>query len=169
MTRVRRRPEAGTKSAGDTIRELHNTTYREHSRLLYMMHELSRLVSVYVDRAMIDHRLTQAQWWALMHIFENEGITQTALAEIMQMGRASAGKLLERLESKHWIERRPDPDDGRARRVYLRYEAVPTFRLMTEEGEQLFKDFLKGISTTEEARLIAGLRKIKANAERRLS
>jgi hypothetical protein len=39
---------------------------------------------------------------------------------------------------------------------------------MTIEGKQLFQDFLFGISAAEEARLVAGLRKIKANAERRL-
>ena len=41
--------------------------------------------------------------------------------------------------------------------------------LMTTEGRQLFRDFLVGISEAEEARLVAGLRKIKANAERQLS
>ena len=44
---------------------------------------------------MADQRLTHAQWWALMHIFQREGATQAELAEIMQMGRPAAGKLLE--------------------------------------------------------------------------
>jgi DNA-binding MarR family transcriptional regulator len=55
--------------------------------------------------------------WALMHIYEQEGLTQTELAELMQMGRASLGKLLERLEVKGWIERRADASDSRVRRV----------------------------------------------------
>jgi DNA-binding MarR family transcriptional regulator len=103
----------------------------------------------------------------VVHILQHEGSTQTELAEIMQMGRPAAGKLLERLEGKHWIERRADPNDSRVRRVYLRHEAVPIFELMTTEGRQLFRDFLVGISAAEETRLMAGLRKIKANAERR--
>jgi MarR family transcriptional regulator for hemolysin len=52
-----------------------------------------------------------------MHIYEQEGLTQTELAELMQMGRASLGKLLERLEVKGWIERRADASDSRVRRV----------------------------------------------------
>jgi DNA-binding MarR family transcriptional regulator len=156
-------------TTGEAIRALQGTAYREHATLLYMMHELSRLISTHVDRAMTEHRLTHAQWWALMHILQREGATQTELAEIMQMGRPAAGKLLERLEAKHWIERRPDPDDSRVRRVYLRNEVVPVFELMTTEGKQLFRDFLVGISAAEEARLVAGLRKIKANAERQLN
>lgn len=166
---VQRKKPGDDGTAGDAIRALQGTAYREHAKLLYMMHELSRLISTHVDRAMTDQRLTHAQWWALMHIYQHEGATQTELAEIMQMGRPGVGKLLERLEAKHWIERRPDPDDSRVRRVYLRHEVVPIFELMTTEGKQLFQDLLVGISPAEEARLIAGLRKIKANAERRLS
>ena len=161
--------QRGVSATGAAIRAFqsaHDTAYHEHAELLYMMHELSRLISAHFDKAMADHRLTHAQWWALMHILRCEGVTQTELAAIMQMGRASTGKLLERLEAKHWIERRADSGDSRVRRVFLRDEAVPVFSVMTVEGKRLFRAFLKGISPGEEARLIAGLRKIKANAER---
>lgn len=153
---------------GETLRARVDASYREHSDLFYAMHEVSRLISVYFDQAMTHHRLTHAQWWALMHIFERgEGLTQSELADLMQMGRASTGKLLERLEAKRWIERRPDAEDSRVRRVYLHREVVPVFTVMTEEARQLFKTFLAGISPAEEARLLAGLRRIQTNAETR--
>lgn len=160
----RRNSKAGT-DARAAISQLMDASYREHSELLYAMHELSRLISTRVDKHMAAVRVTHIQWWALMHIYEHDGPTQTELADIMQMGRASLGKLLERLESKRWIERRADKDDNRVRRVYLRHESVPVFAHMTEEGLFLFKAFLVGISGPEEARILAGIRKIKANAE----
>ena len=166
MAQRSKQPDGGLP-ASQTIRSLRNASHREHGDLFYMMHELSRLISVYFDQAMSSHRITHAQWWALMHVFEREGLTQTELAELMQMGRASTGKLLERLEAKHWIERRADADDNRVRRVYLRDEVVPVFSVMTEEAKRLFKTFLRNISPAEEARLLAGLKKIKANAESR--
>lgn len=153
------------KSASEEIRSLHDTAYREHSLLLYLMHELSRLISTRFDKAMAERNLTHAQWWALMHIYEHEGVSQSELAEIMQMGRASTGKLLDRLEAKRWIERRSDEGDSRVWRIFLRHEVVPVFGVMTEQGRVLFKDYLAGIAPPEEARLIAGLQKIKANAE----
>lgn len=153
-------------AASDTIRALTDASYREHGELLYSMHELSRLISTRVDKGMAAVRVTHAQWWALMHIYEQEGLTQSELAEVMQMGRASLGALLERLEAKHWIERRPDKADSRVRRVYLRLEAMPVFVHMTEQGRTLFKTFLAGISAAEEARILAGIRKIKENAIR---
>jgi DNA-binding MarR family transcriptional regulator len=143
-----------------------DSAYQEHAELLYMMHELSRLITTHFDKAMASHRLTHAQWWALMHVFQREGVTQSELAAIMQLGRASTGKLLERLEAKRWIERRADSADSRLRRVYLRKEVVPVFAHMTAEGRRLFRAFLKGVGGEEEATLIAGLRKIKRNAER---
>jgi len=140
----------------------------QHGELFYMMHELSRLISTYFDQAMSEHKLTHAQWWGMMHVSENEGVTQTELATIMQMGRASAGKLLERLEAKGWIERRPDATDSRVRRVYLSGGIPPILEVMTIEGENLFRDFLTGISLGEEEAMLVGMRKMKANAERRL-
>lgn len=161
----RRQRDEATESAREVIRRLQGIEFRRHGDLLYSLHELSRLVSTMFDKWMSEHQLTHAQWWALMHIFEHEGATQSQLAELLQMGRASTGKLLERLEAKRWIDRRPDNDDSRLRRVYLRHEVVPVFRTMTAEGKRLYEVLLKDISTAEEARLAAGLRRIRTNAE----
>lgn len=154
------------RSAHDRIAASRDQSYREHSELLYSIHEVSRLISTHADKHMARVRVTHVQWWALMHIFENEGLTQSRLAEMMQMGRASLGRLVERLEAKHWIERRPDEQDARVRRIYLRHEVIPVFEHMTEEANALFEAFLAGISPAENRRLLAGLRKIRCNAEK---
>ena len=153
-------------SARDVIRATTDASYRDHSDLLYLMHELSRMISTHADQHLAAAGVTHVQWWAMMHIFEHEGLTQTELADVMQMGRASLGKLVERLEAKSWIERRPDASDSRVKRVFLRHEAVPLFAHMTDEGKTLFKTFLDGISPAEERRLLTGLRKIRKNAAR---
>jgi DNA-binding MarR family transcriptional regulator len=163
---VKREHKQPELSAHDAIGATLDASYREHSDLLYSMHELSRLISNHVDRYMTPRGVTHVQWWALMHIFEHEGLTQSELADVMQMGRASLGSLVERLEAKRWIERRADASDSRLRRVYLRHEAIPIFTHMTVEAKALFKAFLAGISPAEEKRLLSGVRKIKQNAEK---
>src|SRR5690606_32919905 len=135
-------------SPRELIRSTLEPSYRQHSDLLYSIHELSRLITNHVDKHMSSVGVTHVQWWALMHIPEHEGLTQSELAEVMQMGRAALGSLVERLEAKRWIERRPDKSDSRVRRVYLRHEAIPIFKHMTDEGQALFKSFLAGISPT---------------------
>ncbi|HEY4166878.1 MAG TPA: MarR family transcriptional regulator [Reyranella sp.] len=140
-------------------------TELQHSELIYSMYELSRLFTVFFDRAMARHHLTHSQWWTLMHIYQHEGSTQSDLAGILSLGRAAAGETIERLEKKGWIERRPDPRDSRVRLVFLSDAVVPVFELMTEEGSKLFKRWLSGVPKDDEAQLLAGLRRIKANAE----
>ena len=138
-------------------------------KILYIIHELSRLISTTFDGYMARHRLTHGQWWAIMHIYENQGASQSDLAAIMQMGRASAGKLFERMEAKGWIERRPDPHDNRIRRVYFADGVVPVFMLMGEEGSALFRR-CSAISDPEGKRaLLAGLKSIRENAEAELA
>lgn len=140
-----------------------------HGRILYIIHELSRLIATNFDQAMARHKLTHGQWWAIMHIYENPGASQSDLASIMQMTRASAGKLLERMEAKGWVERRPDPSDNRVRRIYLADGAVPVFKLMGTEGISLFQNLLGTLAPPDELKLLEGLRHVRSNAQRMLA
>lgn len=140
-----------------------------HSRILYLIHELSRLIATNFDKSMLRHKLTHGQWWAMMHIIEHPGATQSDLAAIMQMTRASAGKLLERMEAKGWIERRSDPTDNRVRRVYLTDGAVPVFKLMGEEGGRLFETLLGSLDRDSETKLLEALQQIRSSAQSGLS
>lgn len=142
-----------------------NPRHADQGELLYMMHELSRLISVYFDHAMQEYGITRSQWWTLMHVAEHEGKSQSELARIMQMGRASAGKLIEKLEEKGWIERRADPNDSRVLQLFLKPDGQPILEAMRKEGENQFRDLLSEISQEEEQALLKGLRKIKASAE----
>ena len=140
-----------------------------HGRVLYIIHELSRLISTTFDQAMARHKLTHGQWWAIMHIYENQGVSQSDLANVMQMGRASAGKLLERMEAKGWIERRPDPADSRVRRVYLADGVLPVMSVIGAEAEELYQAMLGNLDPEFENRLLAGLRQIRSNAQAELA
>lgn len=132
--------------------------------ILYAMHEISRLTVLWFDQAMVAHDITHAQWWAMMHIAQNEGLSQSDLARVMRMGRAAAGKLLDRLEARGWIERRPDPQDQRLRRVYLRDGALEWLIPARQAGLQQFQTFMDGIPKDIQDAMLTGLRAIKANA-----
>ncbi|WP_068959000.1 MarR family winged helix-turn-helix transcriptional regulator [Pararhizobium polonicum] len=143
-----------------------NAEQLRHGDLLYTIHELSRLISTHFDKVMEPHNLTRAQWWAIMHIMLNEGQSQSDLARVMQMGRSAAGKLLDRLEAKGWIERRPDEGDQRLLRVFLLEGVAPVFDAIVSGGPPLFETLLDGLSEEEERAILSGLGKIRANAER---
>lgn len=137
--------------------------------ILYLIHELSRLVGTNFDRYMAPHRLTHSQWWALMHIGQNPGASQTDLAELMQMTRGAVGKLLDRLETEKWIERRPDPADSRIRRVFIAFTEPGVFEPMSTEATRLYQSILGSLSGEAKFQLLKSLRQIHSNAQAGLS
>lgn len=156
--------QIATKDTSGAARTKDDDTWLVDGRILYVIHELSRLVATNFDRSMARHRLTHSQWWALMHIGQNPGASQTDLAQRMQMTRGAAGKLLDRLEAQHWIERRPDPTDSRVRRVYP-VSSGGISGTMSTEATRLYQDILGDLSRDDKLRLLDSLGHMHANAQ----
>ena len=84
-----------------------------------ILHDVAHLLRTTFDRRVRDMDLTRSQWWLLTHLYRQDGLTQTELAELMEIEKPSLGRLLDRLELKSWIRREADPADRRVKRVYL--------------------------------------------------
>jgi DNA-binding MarR family transcriptional regulator len=65
------------------------------------------------------HGLTLAQFDVLMTLCHGDGITQQELAERLLVTKANVVGLIDRVGAAGWVERRPDPEDRRANRIYL--------------------------------------------------
>ena len=61
----------------------------------------------------------------LVRIDRSEGLKQSELAEILDLQPISLTRLLDRLADNGLIERRADPNDRRANRLYLTPAARP--------------------------------------------
>jgi DNA-binding MarR family transcriptional regulator len=92
---------------------------RQAIRLSFLIHDVSRMRRTAFDQLMKPLGVTRAQWWVLAHLSRNDGMMQTQLADALDVGKASLGTFLERLEAGGLIERRDDPIDKRAKRVYM--------------------------------------------------
>jgi DNA-binding MarR family transcriptional regulator len=88
-------------------------------RFGFLIHDVSRLRRIVVDRALKPLGITRSQWWVLAFLSRRDGMTQTALAADLDLTKVAIGGLLDRMEASEFVERRADPNDGRARRVYL--------------------------------------------------
>ena len=97
-----------------------------------ILHDVARLLRTNFDRRVRDLGLTRSQWWVLTHLYREDGLTQTELAELMEIERPSLGRLLDRLEAKNWIRRGNDPSDRRVNRVYLTVDVKPMVREMRQ-------------------------------------
>ncbi|MFN3746538.1 MAG: MarR family winged helix-turn-helix transcriptional regulator [Hyphomicrobiaceae bacterium] len=107
--------------------------------------------------------LTRAQWRVLAQLRRREGINQTALAEILEIEPISLGRHIDRLVEKDIVERRPDPRDRRAWRLYLKPEAQPILDRLRTISNANRKEVLRGIPPGESEALIDTLLKIKSN------
>jgi len=92
-----------------------------------------------------------------------EGLKQTELAEMLDLQPISLTRLLDGLADNGLIERRPDPDDRRAKRLYLTPAARPLLERLTDLGEDLMAEALAGLDRADVAKLLVGLGAIKEN------
>ena len=81
--------------------------------------EVARLMRTAYDRRIRKLGLTRAQWWVLTHLYRSNGVSQTELAETLEIEKPTLGRLLDRLQAKGWVRREHDASDRRVWRVHL--------------------------------------------------
>ena len=99
-----------------------------------------------LDERLKDLGVTQARWTTMVYLQQGgEGLTQRELASLMAIENPTLVRLLDSLEQQGLIERRPCPNDRRARRLYL-----------TDDGKAFMED-LSGRAAREREELLDGI------------
>lgn len=132
----------------------------------FILSDVARLMRTAFDRRVKSLGLTRSQWWVLNHLFRCNGATQSELAEVLEIEKATLGRLLDRMEAKAWIRREEHATDRRAKRVYLTEEVEPAMKAMRSAAAELRRDALANLDATEKERFVDTLLAIKANLTR---
>jgi MarR family transcriptional regulator for hemolysin len=98
-------------------------------QLVAQLVESSRLLRNYIEHRAKGRGTTRAQWIVLFRLRQQEGLSQVDLADVLELQPISLVRLLDRLVEHGLLERRPDPKDRRANRLFL-----------TRSGRQLVDD-----------------------------
>jgi len=130
-----------------------------------ILHDVARLLRANFDRRVRDMGLTRSQWWVLTHLYREDGLSQTELAELMEIEKPSLGRLLDRLEAKNWIKRDNDPKDRRVNRVYLTIDVKPMVREMRQHASDVRQQALAGLSDNQRELFVDTLLKLKENLQ----
>jgi DNA-binding MarR family transcriptional regulator len=130
-------------------------------RFGFLIHDVSRLRRVAVDRALKPLGITRAQWWVLAFLSRRDGMTQTALAADLDLTKVAVGGLLDRMESAGFIERRADKMDGRARRVYLTRAGAKLVGAIRQSVETVELEILSRVSDRQLEQAAETLRALK--------
>ena len=110
--------------------------------------------------------MTEGQWRLLARLSGNEGLSQAALAELMEVQPITLVRLIDRLEAAGLVERRPAPKDRRAFQLFLTPKAQPIIDRIWDFGHQTREEAMAGLSAAEREHLIDTLIGIKANLAR---
>jgi|SRR5262245_4819171 DNA-binding MarR family transcriptional regulator len=80
---------------------------------------LYTLIERRLGQCLAEQGLSLSQFDVLATLWHGEGITQQELAEHLLVTKGNVVGLIDRVSAAGWVERRPDPDDRRANRLYL--------------------------------------------------
>ena len=125
--------------------------------------DVARLLKTYADQRARQFGISRAQWAVLVRIGRHEGLKQTELADMLDLQPISLTRLLDRLAGNGLIERRADPNDRRANRLYLTPAAKPLLDQLADLGADMMETVLGGISTASIERMLKELGAVKDN------
>lgn len=114
--------------------------------LAFVMHDLARLMRVRFDQHARTWGMTRAQCVALMKLQCHPGLSQTELAAILEVEPITVGRIIDRLESAGFVERRPDPTDRRMHRLHLLDAATPVLEKVDVYRASGIAKFHEGIT-----------------------
>jgi DNA-binding MarR family transcriptional regulator len=116
-----------------------------HRDLLFLLHDVARLVRVEADKRARQHGMTRAQWGILIWLERQPGITQKELSELLEVEPITVARLIDRLEARGMVERRPDPRDRRIWRLHLLPQAHDVLHEINEQRTDMARILTAGI------------------------
>lgn len=127
---------------------------------------LARLIRSDFDRRLSETNITRSQLSLLAVVQRRPGATQRAIAEILDMSEASAGRLIDRLCADGLLDRRERDDDRRARAVYVTDAAQPLLSQAADLARANSERIFDGLSERQLEELQQSLEVIYENLAR---
>jgi MarR family transcriptional regulator for hemolysin len=134
----------------------------QSSDLLFLLHDVARLLRQDADRRAGQHGMTRAQWVILFWLQRQPGLSQKELAEILEVEPITVARLIDRLEGRGMVERRPDPKDRRIWRLHLLPPSGPVLAELHEEREDMLRMSTEEVPAPTQLAMIEGLQTMKA-------
>jgi len=130
-------------------------------RFGFLIHDVSRMRRIVVDRALKPLGITRSQWWILAFLSRRDGMKLTALATDLDLTKVAVGGLIERMETAGFVQRRNDDRDARAKRVFLTAEGTRLVNRIRQQVDDVEADILATVSEAELDAAADALVKIK--------
>ncbi len=131
--------------------------------IAFTIMDVARMLKTYADQRARRFGISRAQWGVLVRLDRSEGLKQSELADILDLQPISLTRLLDRLAENGLIERRADPNDRRANRLFLTPAARPLLEQLAELGNDMMVTVLDGLDAKTIERMQRDLGLVKDN------
>ena len=120
-----------------------DAVYTKPGYLFRRMQQIA--VAIFVEECRA-YDLTPVQYAALVAIHTHPGIDATRLSKVIAFDRSTLGNVIERLETKSLVDRKPARDDRRVKLLYL-----------TRAGSALLREIMAAVERAQ-ARMLQPLK-----------
>ena len=135
----------------------------QHDSLGFLLSDVSRSMRRVFKERIKGSSLTLAQSRVLVHVSRREGIRQIDLAEILEVQPITLARLIDQLAGARAVERRADPTDRRAYRIFLTPASKPHLAAIYRVVDSIRDEALRSVARRDAATLHAVLRKMRDN------
>jgi MarR family transcriptional regulator for hemolysin len=129
----------------------------------FLLNDVARMLRTFADQEARRYGMTRAQWAVLSRLEQNQGLKQAELAEMLDLQPITLTRLVDRLCDNGLIERRADPNDRRAKRLFLTPQAKPVMDRLDTIATQMLTEVLDGVDAAKVKTLIKELGVVRDN------
>jgi DNA-binding MarR family transcriptional regulator len=121
----------------------------------YLFRRMQQIaVSIFVEECKA-FDLTPVQYAALVAIRTHPGIDATRLSAVIAFDRSTLGSVIERLEAKNYVERKPAPEDKRVKLLHLTRTGVAVLRDIMPSVDRAQARMLQPLKPADRKTLLA--------------
>jgi DNA-binding MarR family transcriptional regulator len=121
----------------------------------YLFRRMQQIaVALFVEECK-EYDLTPVQYASMVAIHTHPGIDATRLSAVIAFDRSTLGSVLERLQTKSLIERRPAHEDKRVKLLYLTKSGVALLRDIKPSVERAQARMLQPLDPADRKKLLA--------------
>ena len=135
----------------------------------FLISDVARLMRTAFDRRVRRLGLTRSHWLVINRLHRRPGATQSELADMLEVEKATAGRLVDRMEKKGWVARRPDASDRRVNRLFLTADADLIQVQLAQIADRTVDDALALLSAREREQFSLWMRRVKGRLQAMLA
>ena len=128
-----------------------------------MLSQVARLLRREFDARARAIGVTRPQWQVLILVHRNAGINQGGLAELLEVEPITLSRMIDRLQEAQLVERRPDPADRRAWRLFLTSKGDELLAKLMPLAQETYEFSVEGVSDEDRELMMAALLRMRAN------